>query len=90
MFADLDAAAFPKCQKVYLERVQYYSLISRLRQTETPRTMWPSFPYCGHLLFITSKVKQEVSTIRIILYRYFFYSMPNLRNCIKFESDRLP
>lgn len=39
MFADLDAAAFPKRQKVYLERAQYYSLISRLRQTETPRTM---------------------------------------------------
>ena len=39
MFADLDAAAFPKRQKVHLERVQYYSLISRLRQTETPRTM---------------------------------------------------
>ena len=38
MFADLDAAAFPKRQKVYLERVQYWSLISRLRQTETPRT----------------------------------------------------
>ena len=72
MFADLDAAAFPKRQKVYLERVQYWSLISRLRQTETPRTTWPNFPYCGRLLFIISKVKPEVSTIRIVLHRYFF------------------